>query len=118
MLQGQYFWFFALPVDFFGGIGIGLAFGFAIVGLALDAFGGCLRGEGGTSMISSSTWGWKFYCEISWTGGARWRGTSLIVATRGFFTKSRLSQAGVTDGFLRRRRRCCLASGWKEPAFE
>ncbi len=35
-----------------------------------------------------STSGLKFYWEISWTGGARWRGTSLIVATRGFLTKS------------------------------
>lgn len=35
-----------------------------------------------------STSGLKFYWEISWTGGARCKGTSLIVATRGFLTKS------------------------------
>lgn len=39
-------------------------------------------------MASSSTDGWNYCCDISWTGGDKWRGTQLMVATSGFFMKS------------------------------
>lgn len=110
MLEGQYFRLLTLSVDLLGRIWIGLALGIAVIGLNVHFFGGALGDQLFTSMTSSSTLGWKFSWEIYWTGGARCRGTSLMVATSGFFTKSSLSWIGLTCVFLRRRPRCCLAS--------
>lgn len=41
-----------------------------------------------TSMSYYSTSCLKCYWDIYWTGGAKCKGTSLIVATKGFLTKS------------------------------
>jgi hypothetical protein len=42
MLEGQYFGFLALSVDFLGRIWIGLAFGIAVISLNIGLFGGAL----------------------------------------------------------------------------
>ena len=61
-----------------------------------------------TSISYYSTSGLKFSCDIYWTGGARCRGTSLIVATRGFLTKSILKIGQkFTCAYLRCMRRSC-----------
>ena len=90
MLKTQYLWFIAFSVNFFGRVGVSLAVRFPVIRLNLYLFSCCLTRGKVTSMTSSTTLGWKFSWEIYCTGGARWRGTSLMVATRGFLTKSSL----------------------------
>ena len=102
IFEEQNFWFFALTINFFGGVRIRLGLTISIIGLNFYFFGFLLNRVFHTSTIYSSTDGRKSSCEIYWTGGERWRGTSLMVATRGFLMKSILRDCRYTCGSRRR----------------
>jgi hypothetical protein len=95
-----------------------LAFSLTVVGLHFNALSRFLNQLRFTYITSSSMRGWKFYWEISWTGGAKCRGTSLIVATNGFLTKSSLNWRRDTCEFPIRRQRCFLEFDLRAPALE